>query len=127
MPNLHHTAMLRGQRENAVRIRKARSDRLLDQHVDARGYQLLRSGAVMHRRHADRGSIDPGRCKAFRDRAKSWDAELRGRLGHSLPIGINDSGKLDSLARLLQFVVDTKMVAPKRTNSHNGNAEWTIQ
>jgi hypothetical protein len=82
---------------------------------------------MMHRRHADRGYIDPGRCKAFRDRAKSGNAELRGRFGRSLPIGINDSGKLDSLARLLQFVVDAEMVAAKRTNSHNGNAEWTIQ
>src|SRR5260370_17431873 len=77
MPGLHDAAILTAQLENTVSIGEARGQRLLNQQIDTRSQQRLRSGSMMHRRHTDRSSVERTHPRPTRlNRLESGNTEL---------------------------------------------------
>jgi hypothetical protein len=125
MPRLHDAPVLATQLQDPISICKARSQRLLDQQVDTRDQQQLRSRGMMHRRHTDRRRIkSSNRRQTSLNRRKPRNPELLRSLSRNRGVAIDNASKFDRLTRLLEFTIDTKMVAPEGSRSNKGNAEW---
>ena len=125
MPRLHNPPMLAAQLQNAIRIGKVRSQRLLDQQIDARDQQRLRSRSMMYRRHTDRSRIEPpNRRQTSLNRRKARSPEPLRSLSSNSGVAIDHTNQLDSLTRLFKLTINTKMVPPEGSRSNNGNAEW---
>ena len=126
MPRLHDAPMLAAHLQNTVSIGEARGQRLLNQQIDARGQQRLRSGSMMHRRHADRSSIErTHRRQARLNSLKARHPELSRGFRSDSRVAVHHSSKLNRLPRLFQLAIDAKMIAPEGSRSNHGNAEWS--
>jgi hypothetical protein len=125
MPGLHDSAMLSAQLQNAIGIGKIRSQRLLDEKIDARGQKRLRSRSMMHRRHTDRSRIEPPNPRQTRlNRREAGNPELLRNLSGNNGVAIDHTNQLDSLTRLFKLTIDPKMVPPEGSRSNNGNPKW---
>src|ERR1700733_12217282 len=85
---------------------------------------------MMHGRHTDRRGIErPHRSQTRLDCLEGWRLEsgnaerLRG-FGRNSIVAVDYSGKLDRLAGLLQLTIDAKVIAPERSRSNDGDAQW---
>ena len=78
----------------------------------------------MDGRDADGGRIERACGQGYFDRRECGDGELLRGLGCDGGVSVHDGGELDGLACLLEFAVDTEVVAAKGSGSDDGYAEW---
>jgi hypothetical protein len=125
MSHLNDAAVPGGQLKNPVGIGEIRSERLFNQKVDSRSQQGLGSRGMMHRRHTHGCSINlSNRSQTGLDGLEGGDLELCGSGGKRSRIAVHNSDKLDMLTGLLQFAIDTQMVAPEGARANNDNPQW---
>jgi hypothetical protein len=81
---------------------------------------------MMHRRHADRGSIEPAnRTQAGSNVLEAGNAKLRRSLSRDRSIAIDDSNKLNIVTSILKLAIDTEVIAPKGSDPDDSNPQWT--
>jgi hypothetical protein len=114
VPDLRDALASGSERNKFIGFHERGGKRFFNQHVDAGVHQIARHFEVMKRRRSNRRGLQFAvRGEHLLNRAKSLAAELSGNGVGTVQVRINNSEQADRFSLLLQFLVDSGMIAPE--------------
>ena len=81
----------------------------------------------MHRWYADRCGVELARRQTGFDAVEAGNAKVRGGFGGDCRMIVDDRNQLEVATGLLQFAIDSQVVAPEGPRSDDRHAQWLRQ
>ena len=128
MPHLRDPLVRSRKRNQLLGLRQRARQRLLDQHIHASLHQLAGDAQVMQCGTRHRSGLQLAmRGQHLMHRAEGLAPELARYLVRAARVRIDHSQQPHRLPLLLQFLVDSGMVASENAHAHDGDGDRTVR